>query len=89
MLYFNDFIKILDIIQDYRNGLQEWQLEFPYYIDSLVSRGEATEEEVEYLKECDIKLEELRSKITARLAVYIDSPHEVLPYIESMYYSMV
>ena len=84
MLYFNDFIKILDIIQDYRNELQEWQLEYPYYIDNLVNIGKATEEEVEYLKELDIKLEEIRSKATSRLAVYIDSPHEVLPYIERM-----
>lgn len=84
MLYFNDFIKILDIIQDYRKDLQDWQLEYPYYIDSLVSRGEATEEEVEYLKELDIKLKEIRSKATSRLAVYINSPQDVLSYIEHL-----
>lgn len=84
MLYFNDFIKLLDIIQDYRKDLQEWQLEYPYYIDNLVNLGEATEEDIEYLKELDIKFEEIQRKTASRLAVYINSPHEVLPYIERM-----
>ena len=84
MLYFNDFIKILDIIQDYRKELQDWQEDYPYNIDMRVNNGEATEEEKEYLRECNLELEELRSRISSRLAVYIDSPHEVLPYVERM-----
>lgn len=84
MLYFNDFIKILDIIQDHRSFYREWQTEYPYYIDNLVNIGKATEEDKEDLREYNLRLEALRSRTSSRLAVYIDSPHEVLPYVESM-----
>ena len=82
MLYFNDFIKILDIIQDHRKALQDWQLSYPVYLEVSIDNGEATEENKECLREYNLRLEELRSKTASRLAVYIDSPHEVLPYIE-------
>lgn len=84
MLYFNDFIKILDIIQDHRSFYREWQTEYPHHIDSLVNIGKATEEDEEYLREYNLRLEALRSRTSSRLAVYIDSPHEVLPYIEHL-----
>lgn len=84
MLYFNDFIKILDIIQDYHKELQDWQEDYPDIIDIRVNSGEATEEEKEYLREYNLRLKELRSRIASRLASYINSPHEVLTYIERM-----
>lgn len=84
MLYFNDFIKILDIIQDHRSFYREWQTEYPHYIDNLVNIGKATEEDKEYLREYDLRLEALRSRTSSRLAVYIDSPQDVLSYIEHL-----
>lgn len=84
MLHFNDFIKILDIIQDHRRALQDWQLGYPAYLEVSINNGEATEEDKKCLGEYNLLLEELRSKASSRLAVYIDSPHEVLPYIERM-----
>lgn len=84
MLYFNDFIKILDIIQDHRSFYREWQTEYPDYIDNLVNIGKATEEDKEYLREYNLRLEALRSRTSSRLAVYIDSPQDVLSYIEHL-----
>lgn len=84
MLYFNDFIKILDIIQDHRSFYREWQTEYPHYIDSLVNIGKDTEENEEYLREYNLRLEALRSRTSSRLAVYIDSPQDVLSYIEHL-----
>lgn len=84
MLYFNDFIKILDIIQDHRSFYREWQTEYPHYIDNLVNIGKATEEDKEYLREYNLRLEALRSRTSYRLAVYIDSPQDVLSYIEHL-----
>jgi len=84
MLYFNDFIKILDIIQDHRSFYREWQTEYPLYIDNLVNIGKATEEDKEYLREYNFRLEALRSRTSSRLAVYIDSPQDVLSYIEHL-----
>lgn len=84
MLYFNDFLRVLDIIQEYRRELQNWQEDYPYIINIRVNNGEATEEEKEYLREYNLGLEELRSRIASKLASYIDSPQDVLPYIERM-----
>lgn len=84
MLYFNDFIKILDIIQDYRKELQNWQEGYPYSIDMQVNIGEASEAEKEYLREYNLELEDLRNKIALRLASYVDSPRDVLPYMEHL-----
>jgi hypothetical protein len=84
MLYFNDFIKILDIIQDYRKALQDWQLGYPVHFEVLINNGEATEEDREYLREYNLLLEKSRSEVAQKLAPYINNPHEVLPYIERM-----
>jgi hypothetical protein len=46
--------------------------------------GEATEEDKEYLREYNLRLEALRSRTSSRLAVYIDSPQDVLSYIEHL-----
>ena len=71
MLYFNDFIKILDIIQDYHKERQVWQEDYPYIIDIRVNSGEATEEEKEYL----LKLPLYKEIIINKYKIFVHKKH--------------